>query len=176
MGNKMTSQGIITYLKLRYKNIKPYSHEWVDELIEDAEANGAAGKYRACFVYPSEKVVIKVPLSQAGLACCEDELRIFNMAQKEGLGHFFAEPIEKIELFENVYAYKYEFVCGKTLKHIYCEDILYCLSTKNKVNNKGRVYQKLLDFLDNNNISDLHEQDWKITEHHIPKIMDYGWF
>lgn len=172
----MTSQGIITYLRLRYREIEPYSYEWFDELVEDTEFNGAMGKFRACFTYSSENVVIKVPLSRAGLACCEDELRIFNMAREKGLEHFFARPMEKIELFDGVYAYKYEFVHGKTLEDMYCEDILGCLSDRNKVNNKGQVYQKLLDFLEENNISDLHSGNWKMTEYHIPKIMDYGWF
>lgn len=172
----MTSQGIITYLKLRYKNIKPYSLEWVNELFEDTEFNGAMGRYRACFTYPSENVVIKVPRSQVGLACCEDELRIFNIAQEEGLELFFARPIEKIQLFGNVYAYKYEFVHGRALKGMYCDEYLSLLLNRNKVNNKGRVYQKLIDFLDDNGIADLHDENWKITEHHIPKILDYGWF
>ena len=150
-----------------------YSKEWQEMLWDEADA---CGSYRACFLYPRSNIVFKVPLSVRGEICCESEFKIYEEAEKAGLEMFFAKPLKRVEICDNVYTYTYEYVGGAQPIDYYLPD--YIEDRRHHGKNKGRrqIYEKLNIFLEVHNIRDLHDENWVLTSYRLPKILDYGWF
>lgn len=168
------AKGIIGHLRMLYRSAGgSYSKEWREILWDEADA---CGSYRACFLYPRSDVVFKVPLSARGQICCESEFRIYGEAEKAGLEVFFARPLKRVEIGDNVYAYVYEYAGGVQPLENYLPD--YIKKCQRHGGNKGKkqVYEKLATFLEWQGIRDLHDENWVLTSYRLPKIVDYGWF
>ena len=167
-------KGLINHLRKIYREAGgAYSGEWSETLWNESDV---AGSYRACFLYPSSSIVFKVPLSVRGAICCEEEFRLYRKAEKAGLGIFFAKPLKRVEICDNVYAYAFEYVGGAQPIDYYLTD--YITERLRRGKNKGRkpIYEKLSIFLESQNIRDLHDENWVLTSYRLPKILDYGWF
>ena len=167
-------KGLINYLRKIYRaSSSAYDKEWKDNLYVKSDA---CGGYRACFIYPHSSIVFKVPLSVRGAICCEDEFRIYEKAKRRGLEMFFARPLKKVEICENVYAYAYEYVKGMQVGDTYLNDYIDMRLGHGRNGGKKQTYDKLLEFLDDYGVRDLHDENWVLTSFRLPKIMDYGWF
>lgn len=168
------AKGLIGHLRTVYRSAgENYGKEWREILWDEADA---CGSYRACFLYPRSNIVFKVPLSVRGDICCESEFRIYEEAEKAGLEMFFAKPLKRVEICDNVYAYTYEYVGGAQPIECYLPD--YIEKRLHHRKNKGRkqIYERLVTFLEWHNIRDLHDENWVLTPYRLPKILDYGWF
>lgn len=168
------AKGLINHLRKIYREVGgAYGGEWRETLWNESDI---AGSYRACFLYPSSNIVFKVPLSARGAICCEEEFRLYGEAEKAGLGIFFAKPLKRVEIRDNVYAYAFEYVGGAQPIDYYLTD--YITERLRRGKNKGRkpIYEKLSIFLESQNIRDLHDENWVLTSYRLPKILDYGWF
>lgn len=167
-------KGLINHLRKLYREAGgAYGNEWRTALWEESDA---AGSYRACFMYPRSGIVFKIPLSVRGAICCEEEFRLYKEAEKTGLGIFFAKPLKRVEICDNVCAYAFEYVEGAQPIDYYLPDYINGRLRRGKKEGRKQVYKKLSFFLEAHNINDLHDENWVLTSYRLPKIIDYGWF
>lgn len=168
------AKGLIGHLRIVYRSVgESYCKEWREMLWDEADA---CGSYRVCFLYPRSDVVFKVPLSAMGQICCESEFRIYREAEKAGLEMFFAKPLRRVEICDNVYAYAYEYVGGAQPIENYLPDYIEKCLHRRRNRGKKQIYEKLAAFLEAQDIRDLHDENWVLTPYRLPKILDYGWF
>ena len=167
-------KGLINRLREIYRKADgAYSRKWKEILWNESDA---AGSYRACFIYPHSNIVFKIPLDVKGAICCEEEFRLYREAEKAGLGIFFAKPLKRVEICDNVCAYAFEYVGGAQPLESYLPDYIERRQHHGKNKGKKQVYEKLNIFLESHNIRDLHDENWVLTSYRLPKILDYGWF
>lgn len=167
------AKGLIGHLRnIYFAAGGAYNEEWRATLWEEADA---CGSYRACFIYPSSKIVFKIPIKANGAYCCEEEFRIYKIAEKYGLATFFAKPLKKIKICHCVYAYAYEYV-GGTQPTEYLPDYIEGRLSHGRNRGKKQAYEELKFFLERYNIRDLHDENWVLTNYRLPKIIDYGWY
>lgn len=168
------AKGLIGHLRMVYRSAGGnYSKEWREMLQDEADA---CGSYRACFLYPSSNIVFKIPLDVRGAICCEEEFQLYREAEKAGLEIFFAKPLKRVEICDNVFAYAFEYVGGAQPLENYLPDYIERRQRHGKNKGKKQVYEKLNIFLEVHNIRDLHDENWVLTSYRLPKILDYGWF
>lgn len=168
------AKGLIGHLRMVYRSAGvAYGNKWQEMLWDEADA---CGSYRACFLYPYSDVVFKVPLSVKGKICCESEFGIYRRAEKAGLEMFFAKPLKRVKICDNVYAYVYEYVGGAQPLENYLPDYIEKRLRHGRNKGKKQIYEKLATFLESENIRDLHDENWVLTSYRLPKILDYGWF
>lgn len=168
------AKGLIGHLRMVYRSVGGnYGNRWREMLWDEADA---CGGYRACFLYPRSGIVFKIPLSARGAICCEEEFRLYREAEKAGLGIFFARPLKRVEIDDDVYAYAFEYVGGAQPIDYYLPDYINERLHHGKNEGRKRIYKKLTIFLEAYNINDLHDENWVLTSYRLPKILDYGWF
>lgn len=167
-------KGLINHLRKVYREAGgAYGRKWEEILWSESDV---AGCYRACFIYPHSNIVFKVPLSVRGSICCEDEFRLYGEAKKAGLGEFFAKPLKRVEICDNICAYAYEYVYGAQPIDYWLPDYIEERARRGRNKGKTQVYEKLGIFLESHNIRDLHDENWVLTSYRLPKIFDYGWY
>lgn len=167
------AKGLIGHLRMVYRSAGgTYGKKWNEMLGDEADA---CGRYRACFLYPSSDIVFKVPLSARGQICCENEFGIYRRAEKAGLETFFAKPLKRVKIYDNVYAYVYEYVGGAQPTG-YLPDYIEKRLRHGRNRGKKQIYERLTFFLESQDIRDLHDENWVLTPYRLPKIVDYGWF
>lgn len=167
------AKGLINQLRKIYRKAGGYGGEWKKTLWDEADF---CGSYRACFICPRSDIVFKVPLDARGAICCEEEFRLYKEAKKAGLEIFFAKPLKRIKICDNVCAYAYEYVAGVQPIENYLPDYIEKRLHHGRNGGKKQVYEKLVTFLEWQNIRDLHDENWVLTSYRLPKIVDYGWF
>ena len=168
------AKGLINYLRKVYRETDgAYGVKWKEKFWSEADF---CGSYRACFIYPRSNIVFKVPLSVRGELCCESEFRIYREAEKVGLEMFFAKPLKRVKICDDVYAYAYEYAGGVQPIENYLPDYIERYLCHGGNRGKKQTYEKLATFLESQDIRDLHDENWVLTSYRWPKILDYGWF
>ena len=179
---------IITDYCLNFSESSLGWYEFEDVMVDNEDVKLENGATKGVFIFPDNDYVFKIEL---GSGCCKREEEIYEEAEEAGLQRFFAKSvlydvINGVEIYAQPKLIIPEYDKDETVDlspaalelldscddcNGLCENTLF---EEFYITYDISLLEQLIDFINNNNINDLHSNNIGYTVKNEPVFIDYG--
>ena len=179
---------IITDYCLNFSDSSLGWYEFADKMADNKEVELTNGATKGVFIFPDNDYVFKIELDSG---CCKREEEIYEEAEEAGLERFFAKTV-LYDIINGVEIYAQPKLITPAFDKDETVDLsLAALELLNSCNDYNglcdntlfeefyitydiSLLEQLIDFINDNDINDLHSNNIGYTVKNEPVFIDYG--